>query len=192
MCLYEVPLPMSLLVFGLGTMLVNFHMCGIMLLLGAVLNMRVTTTDIKTNIRHMHTSIVSRHLATRGNNIMRTPPPHIVSSEETLPHLTRRTLAQLGTNKSPFLKSYLDKVDANSHPSPLCPLCDTHIHNTHHLFNLTHIRTTLSSLDLWTDLAGVTQLMARWTEKLAVEPQEGDGTPPPPPLARVKGVGRHQ
>ena len=28
----------------------------------------VTTTDIKTNMRHIHTSIVSRHLATRGNN----------------------------------------------------------------------------------------------------------------------------
>ena len=27
----------------------------------------VTTTDIKTNMRHTHTSIVSRHLATRGN-----------------------------------------------------------------------------------------------------------------------------
>ena len=28
----------------------------------------VTTTDITTNMRHIHTSIVSRHLATRGNN----------------------------------------------------------------------------------------------------------------------------
>ena len=36
----------------------------------------VTTTDIKTNMRHIHTSIVSRHLATRGNiKILRTPPP---------------------------------------------------------------------------------------------------------------------
>ena len=31
MGLYEVPLSMSLLGFGMGTMLVNFHMCGIML-----------------------------------------------------------------------------------------------------------------------------------------------------------------
>ena len=30
MGLYEVPLSMSLLCFGMGTMLVNFHMCGIM------------------------------------------------------------------------------------------------------------------------------------------------------------------
>ena len=78
-------------------------------------------------MHHIHTSIVSRHLATRGNNtILRTPPPHISSSEEILPRLTRCTLGQLRANKSPVLKSYLHKVDAKLHPSPLCPLCNTH------------------------------------------------------------------
>ena len=151
----------------------------------------VTTTDIKINMRHIHTSIVSRHLATRGNNkILRTPPPHTSSSEEILPRLTRRTLAQLRTNKSPFLKSYLHKADAKTHPSPICPLCNIHTHDTHHLFNCTHIRTTLSPLDLWTDPAGVTALLTRWTEKLAGGPQAG--TSDSPPLARVMGVGRQQ
>ena len=32
MCMYEVPLAMSLLGFVIGTMLANFHMCRIMLL----------------------------------------------------------------------------------------------------------------------------------------------------------------
>ena len=41
MGLYEVPLSVSLLAFGMGTMLTNFHMCGIMLLLRAVFNMLV-------------------------------------------------------------------------------------------------------------------------------------------------------
>ena len=46
----------------------------------------VTTPDIKTNMRHIHTSIVSRHLTTRGNNkILRTLSPHISCSEEILP-----------------------------------------------------------------------------------------------------------
>ena len=76
----------------------------------------------KINMRHIHTFIVSGHLATRGNNkIRRIPLPHISSSEEILPRLTRRTLAQLITNKSPFLKSYLHNVDAKTHLSPLCP-----------------------------------------------------------------------
>ena len=86
-----------------------------------------------------HTFIVSRHLASRDNNkVLCTPPPHISSSEEILPCLTRHTLAQLRTNKSPFLKSYLHTVDAKSHRSPLCPICNT---LTCHLFNCTHIRT---------------------------------------------------
>ena len=98
-----------------------------------------------------------------------TPPPHISSSEEILSRLTRRTIAQLRTYKSPFLKSDLYKVDAKSHPSPLCPLWNTHKHDTHHLFNCTHICTTLSPLDLWTYPAGVTALLDRWTEKLLVD-----------------------
>ena len=72
----------------------------------------------------------TRHLATSGNNkILRTPPPYISSSEERLPRLTRRTIAQLRTNKSPFLKSYLHKVDAK------------HIHH-HYAPSLTSTHTT--------------------------------------------------
>ena len=41
MGLYEVPLCMSSLGFGIGTMLANFHKCGIMLVLRAVFNMLV-------------------------------------------------------------------------------------------------------------------------------------------------------
>ena len=41
MGLYEVPLSMSLLGFGMGTMFANFHMCGIMFVLRAVFNMFV-------------------------------------------------------------------------------------------------------------------------------------------------------
>ena len=52
------------------------------------------------------------------------------------------------------------KVETKSHPSPLCPLCNTDIYNTHHLFNYTHLCTTLSTLDLWTDPAGVTAQLA--------------------------------
>ena len=41
MDLYEVSLSMYLLGFGMGTMLANFHVCGIMLVLRAVFNMLV-------------------------------------------------------------------------------------------------------------------------------------------------------
>ena len=140
----------------------------------------VTTTDIKTNMRHIHTSIVSRHLATRCNNkILRTPPPHTSSPEEILPRLTRRTLAQLRTNKSPIPQIILTQSRRqNTSITTMPPLCSIHTHDTHHLFNCTHIRTTLSPLDLRTDPAGVTALLARWTEKLAGEPQAGTSDSP--------------
>ena len=151
----------------------------------------VTATDIKANMRHIHTSIVSVYLAKRGNNkILRTTLPHINIYGETRSRLTRLTLNQLIMNKSPFLKSYLHKVDANSHPPTLCPLCNRHPQNTHHLFNCTHTFPTLSSLYLLTDPARVMELHARWTEKLTGGPQAGRLYSTP--LARVKGVGRQQ
>ena len=89
------------------------------------------TTIVKTNMRHIHSSIVSRHLATRGNNkILHTPPPHISSSEEILPRLTRRTLAQLRTNKSPFLKSTYTKSMPNHIHHHYAPSV-TSTHTTH-------------------------------------------------------------
>ena len=44
---YEVPLSMSFLCFGMGAMLANFHMCGIMLVLRAVFNMLMRNASPK-------------------------------------------------------------------------------------------------------------------------------------------------
>ena len=70
----------------------------------------VTTTDIKTSMRQIHTSIVSMHRATIGNHkILCTPSPDNSSSEGILLRLTRRTLAKLRSNISPFLKIHLQQ-----------------------------------------------------------------------------------
>ena len=117
----------------------------------------VTTADIKANMRAIHTSIVSRHLAARDNNkILRAHPPQVSSTEENLPRHMRCT------------------------PSPLCPLCRTHEHTTQHLFSCPQIRTTLSALDLWRDPSGVAALLDDWREKLAANPHkttEADSSP---------------
>ena len=69
------------------------------------------------------TYIVSRHLAIRGNNkILHTRPPHISSSEEILARLTRCTLAQRRTNRSPFLKSYLHSRHQITSSTTILPL----------------------------------------------------------------------
>ena len=47
MGLYEVPLSMSLLSFWIGTMLANFYVCGIMLVLRAVFNMLVRNASTR-------------------------------------------------------------------------------------------------------------------------------------------------
>ena len=51
MGLYDVPLSMSLLGFGMGTMLANFYMCGIMLVLRAVFNIFVRNASPRGPIR---------------------------------------------------------------------------------------------------------------------------------------------
>ena len=96
----------------------------------------VTQQQISVNSTQIHTSIVQSHLMQRNHNkLIHQHAPKISPSELSLPRETRRTLAQLRTNKSPILISYLHKVDETHHPSPLCPLCKTHPHTTDHLFN---------------------------------------------------------
>ena len=114
------------------------------------------------------------HVATRGNKKYYAHLHHTLATlKRDFPASFVAPLPQLRTNKSPFLESYFHKVDAKSHPSPLCLLCNTHTHDTHHLFNCTHIRTTLSPLDLWTDPAGVMEVLARWRDMLAGGPKAG-------------------
>ena len=121
----------------------------------------VTAAAIKANMRDIHTSTVSQHLAARNNNkILLTHQLQVSSTEENLPRPTHCTLAQLRTNKSPFLLSYLHKIDASTDITPLCPLCRIHEHTTPHLFSCPQIHTTLSTLNLWRDPSGVATCLA--------------------------------
>ena len=146
----------------------------------------------KNNMRDIHTGIVSQHInAARDNNkILNTHPPQVSSTEENPP----RHSTQLKTNKPLFNLSYLHKIDASTHPSPLCPLCRTHEHTTQILFSCPQIRTTLSALDLWRDPSGLAALLDDWREKLAAKPHKATETnspPPPPPTTREEWVDNH-
>ena len=71
----------------------------------------VTQQQISANSTQMHTSIVQTHLLQPNHNkLIHQHAPKISPSELSLPRETRRTLAQLRTNKSPILISYLHKV----------------------------------------------------------------------------------
>ena len=71
----------------------------------------VTQQQIPANSTQIHTSIVQTHLLQRNHNkLIHQHAPQISPSELSLPRETRRTLAQLRTNKSPILISYLHRA----------------------------------------------------------------------------------
>ena len=78
------------------------------------------------------------------NKILNSPAPEIHPSEKTLTHYTQRTLAQLRTNKSPLLFTYLHKIAPDFHPSPICPsvICNPMTQSTY--------STAIESQPAWT------------------------------------------
>ena len=121
-----------------------------------------------------HTKIVHDYISSTHNKILSKQPPPIHESETTLDHHTRRTLAQLRSNKSPFILSYHNKISPSSHPSPSCPLCQTHVHDTPHLFTCPKISTTLGPESLWTDPTRAAELLDHWTVLMGEDPTNED------------------
>jgi hypothetical protein len=123
----------------------------------------ITTDTIKQNMKTIHQISVQNYLQSRSPNpILQLVPPTINKNEENLCRKTRRTLAQLRCNESPFLMTYLNKINPQTYTSPLCPLCKNHNHDTIHLFNCTHINTNLRPDDLWNDPVAVAELLQLW------------------------------
>ena len=122
---------------------------------------------IQSNLKLIHSHIVSNHLSQRPpNKVLQDETPSVSPAELLLSRETRRTLAQLRTNKSPLLVSYLFSIGDPRHPSPLCPLCLMHDHTSSHLFECKSLPTSLSSLDLWTNPDKVEPFLATWGERL--------------------------
>ena len=122
---------------------------------------------IQSNLKLIHSHIVSNHLSQRPpNKVLQDQTPSVSPAELLLSRETRRTLAQLRTNKSPLLVSYLFSIGDPRHPSPLCPLCLMHDHTSSHLFECKSLPTALSSLDLWTNPDKVESFLATWGERL--------------------------
>ena len=118
---------------------------------------------IQSNLKLIHSHIVSNHLSQRPpNKVLQDQTPSVSPAELLLSRETRRTLAQLRTNKSTLLVSYLFSIGDPRHPSPLCPLCLMHDHTSSHLFECKSLPTSLSSLDLWTNPDKVETFLATW------------------------------
>src|SRR6476469_3113414 len=125
-----------------------------------------TETTVQRNIKEIHHSIVENHIRSlKPNKIINQPAPPINKDEQTLKE-NRCTLAQLRTSKSPFLKSYLHKINSQNHPFPLCPLCNTQNHDTKHLFTCSSLPTHLTPTDLCNDPVAVAGLLALWDDAM--------------------------
>ena len=71
----------------------------------------------------IHTHAVQQHLMTiPDSNIPYRSPQEMYKTETELLRQTQRLIAQLLTKISPFLLSYLHRIDPITHPSPTCPL----------------------------------------------------------------------
>ena len=118
---------------------------------------------IQSNLKLIHSHIVSNYLSQRPpNKVLQDQTPSVSPAELLLSRETRRTLAQLRTNKSPLVVSYLFSIGDPRHPSPLFPLCLMHDHTSSHLFECKSLPTSLSSLDLWTNPDKVEPFLATW------------------------------
>src|SRR5688572_30298379 len=86
-----------------------------------------TPETISQNLKTIQTTIADECLKSyEPNSILSEPAPDINPSEQTLPHKTRRILAQLRTGKSLIHRSNT-KIDPTSHSSPTCPLCNSQV-----------------------------------------------------------------
>ena len=88
-------------------------------------------TQIKNNMKTIHTKIVHDYISSTHNKILSKQPPPIHESETNLDHHTRPTQIK----KSPFLLSYLNKISPSFHPSPSCPLPYTPLHLPQNIYH---------------------------------------------------------
>ena len=118
------------------------------------------TTDINTNPNTMHnaqiktnmiyTTILNTYMNTRKHNkVTNTIPLIVPHSETTLSRATRRTLAQLRTNKMSY-PNFIFKLNRRRQtPITTMPSLQNRTTRTTHLFNCTKINPQFKVTDLW-------------------------------------------
>ena len=107
--------------------------------------------NIKHGLKTLHTTCVQNAIERQlPNQVLNAPAPVVDKTEEILPRKTRTTLAQLRSGYSPFLQSYMAKINPTEH-NDRCPKCKTEPHTTSHLFSCIADTTQLTVQSLWED-----------------------------------------
>ena len=114
-------------------------------------NQPIETQTYKILLKNIHTEAVTDTINNQSPNpVLDLPAPDINEEEKTLPRRTRTTLSQLRSGYSPFLQTYLNRINPNTYPNPNCPICNIHLHTTNHIFNCPNNPTDLTTDSLWT------------------------------------------
>ena len=112
-------------------------------------NLHLTKEEYKKENKKIHTDTVTATITSYpANKILLSAPPEINKEEKELPRKTRTTLSQLRSRYSPFLNSYLNRI--NRADTDQCPKCHNAEHTSLHLFNCNANPTDLRPTDLWT------------------------------------------
>ena len=106
----------------------------------------VDDLQYKEGLRTIHTTSVAAVInAQQKNKVLQQPSPNISKTEASLNRKTRVTLAQLRSGYSPYLNSYLNRINPTTYPTDSCPDCEQSPHTTDHLFTCPANTTTLST-----------------------------------------------
>ena len=131
----------------------------------------VTEEDYRGLLKKVHTNEVKDALDNRDNNkVLDEPAPKLSKDELRLPRGTRRTLAQLRSGYSPFLQSYLHRLDESTPET--CPQCNSETHTTGHLFRCSANPTTITPHALWENPIEAAAFLQLDTEEATNEGQE--------------------
>ena len=121
-------------------------------------SLQVTKEEYKRNNKKIHSDSVAATIRSYPpNKVLNSKPPELNIEEKQLPRTTRTTLAQLRSGYSPYLNSYLHRI--NRSDTDQCPKCNRAAHTTNHLFECTENPTQLQPSDLWTNPRQVAEFL---------------------------------
>ena len=95
----------------------------------------VDDLQYKEGLRTIHTTSVAAVInAQQKNKVLQQPSPNISKTEASLNRKTRVTLAQLRSGYSPYLNSYLNRINPTTYPTASCPDCEQSPHTMNTCF----------------------------------------------------------
>ena len=112
-------------------------------------NGSINTQEYKAALKDIHTQHVRQYIRSREpSKVLDAPTPAVSLLERNLDRRARTTLSQLRAGYSPYLNSYMHRLQPTIHHDS-CPKCGQSPHSTAHLFECPADPTDLTAWSLW-------------------------------------------